>query len=74
RRGGRFEIRESVHTPKGSRARSLASFSLLTEEVCLATLEQHQQMARWSRIVDCGPVKIPVMAVDTDIDEAETRH
>ena len=30
---GRFEIRESVHTPKGPRARSLASFTLLTEEV-----------------------------------------
>jgi hypothetical protein len=33
RPGGRFEIRESVHTPKGSRARSLASFSELSDEV-----------------------------------------
>jgi hypothetical protein len=30
---GRFEIRESVHTPKGPRARSLASFTRLTDEV-----------------------------------------
>jgi hypothetical protein len=30
---GRFEIRESVHTPKGSRARSLANFSHLDDEV-----------------------------------------
>ncbi len=30
---GRFEIRESVHTPKGPRARSLASFTQLTDEV-----------------------------------------
>ena len=30
---GRFEIRESVHTPKGSRARSLASFTELSDEV-----------------------------------------
>jgi hypothetical protein len=30
---GRFEIRESVHTDKGPRARSLASFSELTDEV-----------------------------------------
>lgn len=30
---GRFEIRESVHTPEGSRARSLASFTHLTDEV-----------------------------------------
>jgi len=33
---GRYEIRESVHTPKGPRARSLANFADLTEEV-LAT-------------------------------------
>ncbi len=30
---GRFEIRESVHTPKGPRARSLANFTQLTDEV-----------------------------------------
>ena len=30
---GRFEIRESVHTPQGSRARSLASFTELSDEV-----------------------------------------
>jgi hypothetical protein len=33
---GRFEIRESVHTPKGPRARSLANFADLTDDV-LAT-------------------------------------
>ncbi len=36
RHRGRFEIRESVHTPKGPRARSLAGFTRLTDEV-LAT-------------------------------------
>ena len=30
---GRFEIRESIHTPKGSRARSLVSFTELSDEV-----------------------------------------
>jgi hypothetical protein len=30
---GRFEIRESVHTPKGPRARTLANFGQLTEKV-----------------------------------------
>ena len=30
---GRFEIRESVHTPKGPRARSLANFRELDDEV-----------------------------------------
>lgn len=33
RRNGRFEIRESSHTPKGPRARSLAGFNVLTDEV-----------------------------------------
>jgi hypothetical protein len=33
RPNGRFEIRESVHTEKGPRARSLANFSVLTDEV-----------------------------------------
>jgi hypothetical protein len=30
---GRFEIRESVHTPKGPRARSLVNFALVTDDV-----------------------------------------
>lgn len=30
---GRFEIRESVHSPKGPRARSLANFATLTDDV-----------------------------------------
>ncbi len=33
RRNGRFEIRESLHTSRGPRARSLASFATLTDEV-----------------------------------------
>jgi hypothetical protein len=33
---GRFEVRESLHTPKGPRACSLAGFDVLTDEV-LAT-------------------------------------
>jgi hypothetical protein len=33
RRRGRFEIRESLHTPKGSRARSLVGFQVLDDEV-----------------------------------------
>ena len=36
RPNGRFEIRESVHTPKGPRARSLAGFTRLTDEVLAA--------------------------------------
>jgi hypothetical protein len=33
RPNGRFEIRESLNTPKGPRARSLANFAVLTDEV-----------------------------------------
>ncbi len=33
RRNGRFEVRESSHTSKGPRARSLAGFGVLTDEV-----------------------------------------
>jgi hypothetical protein len=33
RRNGRFEIRESLHTPSGPRARTLAGFGVLSEEV-----------------------------------------
>jgi hypothetical protein len=36
RRNGRFEVRESLHTPKGPRARSLAGFDVLTDEVLAA--------------------------------------
>lgn len=32
-KGGRFEIRESLATPKGPRSRTLASFTELTDEV-----------------------------------------
>jgi hypothetical protein len=33
RRNQRFEIRESLHTPKGPRARTLAGFTILTDDV-----------------------------------------
>lgn len=33
RPNGRFEVRESLHTPKGPRARTLAGFEILTDEV-----------------------------------------
>lgn len=40
---GRFEIRESVHTPSGPRARTLANFSLLTEAVLGAAAARAQR-------------------------------
>ena len=48
---GRFEIRESVHTAKGPRARSLANFSHLNDEV----LERARQRA--SRPFDAHAVR-----------------
>jgi hypothetical protein len=48
---GRYEIRESVHTPKGPRARSLANFAALTDEV----LETAQRRA--SRPFDPAAVR-----------------
>jgi hypothetical protein len=43
RRGGRFEIRESLHTAKGPRARTLAGFGVLTDEVLRAAARRAQR-------------------------------
>jgi hypothetical protein len=43
RRGGRFEIRESLHTTKGPRARTLAGFGALTESVLAAATRRAQR-------------------------------
>jgi hypothetical protein len=40
RRNGRFEVRESLHTPQGPRARSLAGFEVLTDEVLAAAAQR----------------------------------
>ena len=43
RRSGRFEIRESLHTPKGPRSRTLAGFGVLTDEVLAAAAKRAQR-------------------------------
>jgi hypothetical protein len=43
RPGGRFEIRESLHTPDGPRARSLAGFDVLTDEVVAKAARRAQR-------------------------------
>jgi hypothetical protein len=43
RRSGRFEIRESLHTAKGPRARTLAGFSVLTHDVISAAARRAQR-------------------------------
>jgi|HubBroStandDraft_2_1064218.scaffolds.fasta_scaffold02039_4 hypothetical protein len=40
---GRFEIRESIHTPAGPRARSLAGFDVLTDEVLAKAARRAQR-------------------------------
>ncbi len=40
RRNGRFEIRESLHTPEGPRARTLAGFEVLTDEILTRAAEK----------------------------------
>jgi hypothetical protein len=43
RRGGRFEIRESFHTAKGPRSRTLAGFDVLTDEALAAAAQRAQR-------------------------------
>jgi hypothetical protein len=43
RRGGRFEIRESLHTAEGPRSRTLAGFSVLTDDVLSAAARRAQR-------------------------------
>ena len=62
---GRFEIRESVHTPKGPRARSLANFAHLDDEV----LDRARQRA--SRPFDTAAVRVAAARVAAN---ATVRH
>ena len=43
RRNGRFEIRESLHTAKGPRSRTLAGFDVLTGEALAAAVRRAQR-------------------------------
>lgn len=43
RKGGRFELRESLHTPGGPRSRTLAGFRVLTEQALAAAAGRAQR-------------------------------
>jgi hypothetical protein len=43
RRGGRFEIRESFHTAKGPRSRTLVGFDALSDDVVAAAARRAQR-------------------------------
>ncbi|MHB1537602.1 MAG: hypothetical protein ACYCUM_10550 [Solirubrobacteraceae bacterium] len=54
RPGGRFEIRESVHTPSGSRARSLVAFRTLTERALTTAAARAQRPFDVEAVLDSG--------------------
>jgi hypothetical protein len=43
RRGGRFEIRESFHTSKGPRSRTLVGFNVLSDDILAAAARRAQR-------------------------------
>jgi hypothetical protein len=62
----RFEIRESVHTPKGPRARSLANFAVLTDAVIAAA------KARACRPFDVQAVRAAAARVGAQVEVPES--
>ncbi len=66
RRDGRFEIRESVSTPQGPRARTLATFRAVNDTVLL------QAERRAERPFDRRKVEAKALAVGASRDTRET--
>lgn len=54
RRNGRFEVRESFHTPDGPRARSLAGFHVLTDEVLAKAARRAQRPFNVEAVLTSG--------------------
>jgi hypothetical protein len=54
RPGGRFEIRESLHTAKGPRSRTLASFSVLTDDIMAAAAQRAQRPFDAATVIRSG--------------------
>lgn len=84
RPGGRFEIRESVHTSKGPRARSLANFAVLDEQIlavagarslrpfnAAAVLAAARRVS--APVVETASTMRPARAEVSDADEAQRR-
>jgi hypothetical protein len=66
RPAGRFEIRESVHTSKGPRARSLANFSVLTDKVLAVSAKRATRPFDVPTVLaSAGKVGAPVVAKST---------
>jgi hypothetical protein len=54
RPGGRFEIRESLHTARGPRSRTLASFGILTDDVMAAAARRAQRPFDAAMVIRSG--------------------
>ena len=54
RRGGRFEVRESLYTANGPRSRTLAGFDVLTEEVLTAAACRAQRPFDREAVIGSG--------------------
>jgi hypothetical protein len=54
RRNGRFEIRESLHTSKGPRARTLAGFRVLTDDIVAAASRRAQRPFDAEAVIGSG--------------------
>ncbi len=68
RPAGRFEIRESIHTPKGPRARSLANFRVLTDKVLTVSAERATRPFDIAAVLaSAGKVGAPVVAKSTGV-------
>jgi hypothetical protein len=72
---GRFEIRESVHTPKGPRARSLANFAHFSDQVLERARRRASRpfdveavRAAAARVAERAPARTPRH------EQPETRH
>jgi hypothetical protein len=62
---GRFEVRESLHTPDGPRARSLAGFEVLSDEVLAKAARRAQRPFDVAAVLASGrragaPVRVDV--------------
>jgi hypothetical protein len=54
RKGGRFEIRESLYTPGGPRSRTLAGFRVLTDRILDAAAQRAQRPFDQTAVIRSG--------------------
>jgi hypothetical protein len=54
RKGGRFEIRESLYTPGGPRSRTLAGFRILTDQILDAAAQRAQRQFDREAVIRSG--------------------